>query len=204
MDNDSDIKEELTPEVEAIPDEDNALSGASDPAAKIKKLKEALARSEKERLEYLDGWQRAKADLVNYKKDEGKRLADMAQFLGSEFVSDFLPSLDSFDFALHSMSMRATAAGTAGDTAPTAMEQGILMIRSQMLDILKKRGVKPMETVAGEAFDPHKHESIGEIESSEPPGSIAEVAQQGYTLAGRIIRPARVKLAKGTDNLDTS
>ena len=182
MDNDPDIKEELTPEVEAIPDEDNAVSGASDPATKIKKLKETLARSEKERLEYLDGWQRAKADLVNYKKDEGRRLTDMAQFLGSEFVSDFLPALDSFDLALrHEM--------------PKEVEKGIIMIRSQLEDTLKRRGLEVIHSLH-QVFDPSLHEAIGEVESDKPEGTVIEELQKGYKVNGKVIRPARVKIAK--------
>jgi len=170
-------------EVELVPDEEGAMP---DLQARIKKLKADLARSDKERKEYLDGWQRAKADSINYKKEEGKRLDDLIRFAGVSMIEELLPVLDSFDLAL------------AGST-DKGMERGIMLIRSQLEDVLKKRGVAVIQVSAGEAFDPARHEAIGEVESDKPAGAVAEAVQRGYELAGRVIRPARVRLSK-SDN----
>lgn len=155
-----------------------------DAEKKIRAQKAEIERLEKERKEYLDGWQRAKAEFINYKKDEWKRLEDVIRFSSAGLVEDILPVLDSFDLAL---------AGGIGKEA----ERGILLIRSQMEDILKKRGVTQIAVQPGDPFNPEKHESISEMESPHPAGAIAEVSQKGYELAGRVIRPARVKLSKG-------
>lgn len=171
-----------------VPDDDGALP---DPAKKIEKLRDELAYSEKERREYLDGWQRAKADLINYKKDEGKRFEDLMRYASAGFVEDILPVLDGLDMALGSAGTRASAPNTE------KLDEGVRIIRAQLADILKKRGAEEIAVNIGDAFNPAQHESIGEIESEHPTGSIAEVSQKGYALAGRIIRPARVKLAKG-------
>ena len=186
MDDERDITENedghSAEEVEVVPDAEHALP---DMQARIKRLRDDMARSEKERAEYLDGWQRAKADLINYKKDEGRRLEEFMKFAGAAMAEDLLPVLDSFDLAL------AGAPGGAG-----ALEQGMRIIRSQLEDMLKKRGVAAIAVHAGEPFNPEKHEAIGQMQSEYPAGVIAEVSQRGYEIAGRIIRPARVRLAQ--------
>lgn len=169
-----------TEEIEFIPDEESDLP---DLRQKVKKSKEKLAVCEKERKEYLEGWQRAKADHINYRNDEGKRFEDMARFVTAGFVQEVLPVLDSFDLAL-------------GHGLPLETERGILLIRSQFEDILKKRGLEQISVAVDEEFNPEKHESIGEIESEVLPGKIAEVVQRGYIFRERVLRPARVRISK--------
>lgn len=173
----TDVSEDL----EIVPDAEDA---GRDATAKIKKQKDEIERLERERREYLEGWQRAQADFINYKKDEGKRLDDMIRFASAGFVEDVLPTLDSFDLAL--------TAGAGGDAA-----QGIVLIRSQLESMLKKRGVTEIPVHRGEPFNPESHEALGEIASEYPTGAIAEISQKGYAYFGRVIRPARVKLSKG-------
>lgn len=136
--------------------------------------------------EYLNGWKRAKADLINYEKDEAKRFEEIIKFGTMEFIRDFIPVLDSFDLALSVLEKEGK------------VEKGIYMIRAQLEDVLKKRGLERMVTSIGAPFDPALHESVGEVESGEPPGTIAEEIERGYLLYGRVVRPARVKLAKLT------
>ncbi|MBI2640937.1 MAG: nucleotide exchange factor GrpE [Candidatus Sungbacteria bacterium] len=167
-------------EIEILPDEEG---DPPDLQKKIKKLKKDLDECEKVRKEYLDGWQRAKADHINYRNDEGKRFEDMARFVTAGLIQEILPVLDSFDLAL-------------GHGLSPDVEKGILLIRSQFEDILKKRGLKQIEVETGEEFNPERHESIGEIESDAPPGKIAEVVQRGFIFHDRILRPARVRLAR--------
>lgn len=171
-------------DIELLKDEE---MGLPDEEGKMKKMREKLRVCEDEKKGYLDGWQRAQADAVNYKKDEAKRLEDLGRFLTQNMLQDLLPVLDSFDLALQSF---------RGSGGGSAQEQGVLMIRSQLTDIFKKRGVTQIEVTPGDEFNPEKHESIGEVESDKPTGTIAEEVQKGYVLAGRVIRPARVRLAK--------
>ena len=168
---------------------DEQEAKAPDLAKRIASLRGDLKVCDEEKKQYLDGWQRAKADFINYKNDEGKRLEDLGRFITQGVLQDLLPVLDSFDLALRSVGGNNTAGGGQ-------LEQGVLMIRSQMMDVLKKRGISQITVEAGEPFNPEKHESIGEIESQHPAGSIAEEVQKGYMLAGRVIRPARVRLGK--------
>lgn len=180
MPDETEKKEDVGEDIELIPDEEGI---PQELAGKIKKTKEELKRCEAERKEYLEGWQRAKADFINFKKDEGKRFEDMARFVTTSIVEEFLPVLDSFDFALQ-------------HGVPKEVEKGIMFIRSQFEDVLRKRGIEEIHGKPGDIFDPAKHESVGEIKSEYPPGTIADVVQKGYVFRERVMRPVRVRLAK--------
>ncbi len=173
----------MNDDIELIPDEEGELP---DLQKKLKKLKDDLRKCGDEKKEYLDGWQRAKADFINYRNDEGKRMEDMARFVTTGLIQDILPVLDSFELA--HLNFESQNLG--------GLERGVLLIRSQFGDILKKRGLEQIKVETGEKFDPEKHESIGEVESDKEEGTIAEEVQKGYTLRGRVLRPARVRLAK--------
>lgn len=168
--------------IEVEPVADNGDTRIGDPAEKIKKLKSELELAQRERKEYLDGWQRAKAELINYKKDEGKRFEEFVQFSGAALIRDILPVLDSFDLALANI--------------PPETEKGIILIRSQLEDTLRKHGLEEIAVNPGDDFRPEEQESLGETESDAPAGTVAEVLQRGYKLRGRMLRPARVKLSK--------
>lgn len=134
--------------------------------------------------EYLDGWKRAKADLINYKKDEAKRFEDIIKFAAQELVRELVPVLDSFDLALESLG------------AEPKVEKGVYLIRAQLEDALKKHGLEKITVVAGEHFDPALHEAVAAVESTQASGTVVEEVDHGYTLSGKLIRPARVKVAK--------
>lgn len=150
----------------------------------IKDLQEKLTACQKERDEYLNGWKRAKADLINYQKDEAKRFEEVLKFGSIDIIKDLIPVLDSFDLSLSVLEKEGKA------------ERGLYMIRSQIEDVLKKRGLEKIVVVPGQKFDPNNHESVSEGESEHPAGSVAEVIENGYLLNGRVVRPARVKLSK--------
>ena len=162
-----------------IPDEESEGGSVAD---KTKKLREELKTVEAEKKEYLDGWQRAKADLANYKKDESRRFDDFMKFAAEGVIFEVVQVLDSFDLALqHEM--------------PKDVEKGIVMIRSQLEDILRRRGLEVIPAI-GQKFDPAYHEAIAEVESEGEEGMVAEELQKGYMLNGKVLRPARVKLTK--------
>lgn len=146
-----------------------------------------LSQCKTQAQEYLSGWQRTKADFINYKNDEAKRLEDMARFMTKSLVMDVLGVLDSFDLACQQIE------GKQGNEQEL---KGVLLIRSQLLDVLKKRGVDIISVHAGDTFNPELHEALGEIESNFSEGTIVEEFQKGYTLQGKIIRPSRVRLSK--------
>jgi molecular chaperone GrpE len=152
-------------------------------------IEEQLAATEKERDEYKAGWQRAKADFINYKKEEETRLQEIARYGSRELIKDLILILDGYDLALR----------VAKGSNEKGIDEGIIIIRSQIEDILKKRGLEKIAISPGDVFDPAVAEAMLEIESEYPPGSVVDVAEQGYRLHEKILRPARVIVSKGQE-----
>ena len=109
-------------------------------------------------------------------------MEDMARFVISGVMQDMLPVLDSFDLAFKNLDK--------------SQERGVLMIKTQLLDVLRRRGLETISLKPGEDFNPEKHESIGEVEAEYPAGAVAEEVQKGYMLRDKVLRPARVRLSK--------
>lgn len=149
-----------------------------------KKEEDELLKCQKERDEYLDGWKRAKAELINYKKDEAKRFEAVVRLANEDLIKEFLLVLDSFELGLASLEKEGSA------------QKGIYLIRSQFKDILKSYGLDEVTVSAGMMFDPNIEESVAEVETGQPSGTIIEEIEKGYLLNGRVIRPARVKISK--------
>lgn len=144
----------------------------------------ASQQLQKERDEYLEGWQRAKADLANYRKEEARRLEHILMASNEQLIKELLVVLDSFDLAIESLEKEEKA------------EKGVYLIRSQMEDVLKKFGLERVVVKKGDNFDPSQHEAIATIESEQESETVVEEVERGYRLNGKLIRPARVKVAK--------
>ena len=157
-------------------------------AADPKLLSEQLADAERERDEYLAGWQRAKADFLNYKKEEMARLQDAIKYGSEDLVKEIITVMDDFDLALRIMKKNG---------ATNEIDKGIYMIRSKVEDVLKKRGLERIEITIGDEFNPAIAEAMLEAPSEKPPGTIIEEIEPGYRLYEKVIRPARVILSKG-------
>lgn len=167
---------------------DIRIEKESDEVNKIKNLRDQLKKCEAERSEYLVGWQRAKADFINYKNELAKQMAELKDFALEDFLREFLPILDSFDCAI---SASATSDVTQVDKK---WLEGVLNIKKQMMDYLKTRGLE--EINVGEKFDLALCEAI-ETEKREDieENRILKVLQKGYKLSGKVIRPAKVKIS---------
>lgn len=162
------------------------------------KIKNELAECKRQRDEYLAGWQRAKADFLNYKKEEAERLGEFARYHQTELISELIRILDSFDLAL--LAMKKTGRTTENNAPPAeddSIEKGIYMIRAQLEDVLKKQGLSRIEVETGTEFNPAIMEAIAETESELPAGKVVEEIEAGYYLYDRVLRPARVKVSKG-------
>lgn len=145
-----------------------------------------FTKCQRERDEYLDGWKRAKADLINYKKDETKRFESIVKFGQTSLILELISVLDSFDLALISDEIKQDKKS----------EKGMLLIRQQLLDILRRSGLEEIKINQDNKFDPNFHEAIGEVQSDKSSGTIVEQIEKGYLLNNKVIRPARVKLSK--------
>ncbi len=153
-------------------------------ASGLNELSRELEKTLKERDEYLDGWKRSKADLINYKKEELKRLEDMAKYATEDIMKDLIAVLDSFDLAL--VSLKSVGNGA---------EKGVQMIKSQLEDMLKKSGLTKINASPGEEFDPSRQEAVVVVDGGES-GKIAEEIEPGYMLYNKMLRPIRVKIFK--------
>ena len=149
-------------------------------------LETRLTDAEKARDEYLAGWQRAKADFINYKKEEMRHLEDVARYGSEDLIRDLISVMDNFDLALR----------TIEKAGP--VEKGVYLIRTQIEDILKKRGLAKIDIKEGDVFDPATAEALAEIAGDKPAGTVVEVIEQGYRLHEKVLRPARVIISKGT------
>ncbi|MDO8559048.1 MAG: nucleotide exchange factor GrpE [bacterium] len=140
---------------------------------------------EKKAAEYLAGWQRARADFLNYKKEEMERIGEFLKYGTEEMISKVLPILDNFEIIESKL--------------PENLKQdenikGLLQIKKQLSDFLKNHGVEEIKSV-GEKFDANLHEVVEEVAGVQP-GVIMSEVQKGYKINGRLLRPARVKIAK--------
>ncbi len=151
---------------------------------RLEELNKTLRQAQDKCEEYLNGWKRAKADFINYQKDEHKRLENFAQFANEALLRNLIVVLDSFNLAI------ATAENP---------DKGLLIIRAQLEDMLKKYGLQPIPAKPGDPFLPEFHEAIAVADAPADapqgtPNAIVEIIETGYTLNGKVVRPARVKI----------
>jgi molecular chaperone GrpE len=161
-----------------------------DPAETVKKLKEQLKSCQKERQEFLDGWQRCKADMINSRKREEEERGEFVKFSKKELLKELLPAVDSFH----------TAFGNKGawEKVDLNWRMGVQYIYSQLLSVLERHGIALVEPKVGEPFDPGQHASVGTVQVAEKEKvhAIMEVVQKGYALHGKILEPAKVKIGE--------
>jgi len=172
-----------TEDEEFEPIEDEA--GSSLRGARVKKLRTELKACQEERLEYLTGWQRARADLINERAAFQKRDAEKQDAFLERILNDILPVLDSFDMAF--------AHKEAWEKVDENWRKGIEHIYQHLLSVLEGYGVRPFMPI-GEIFNPNEHESIDTelVDEKKKDGIILEVRGRGYRRGTSILRPAKV------------
>ena len=152
-------------------------------------LEAELQRVMAERDSLLDRLARAQAEFENARRRASKEQQDFRDYATADAIKALLPALDSFERALHTPSERGTSEG--GD-----FRSGVELIYRQLQDALAKLGVRPIPA-KGEPFDPHYHEAIELVETTDVPDhEILEELQRGYKFKDRLLRPAMVKVAK--------
>ena len=172
-------------EVNFEPDEELGDIGAAQ--AKLKKLKAELAEVKAQRQEYLDGWQRCKADSVNARKEmlaSAERLGARAK---EELIADIIPALDGFDIA---------AGSPAWEKMDAGWRSGIEQIRNQLLDVLSRHGVERFGEV-GDLVDHAAHETAEESDDFPgESGTVAKILRYGYKMNGKVLRAAQIVAKK--------
>lgn len=161
----------------------------------IEELKKKLQECQKLKDEYLAGWQRARADLLNYKKEEMERIGEFVKYADVGLIFKILPILDNFELAAHQNFPSENLSGQEKERINQVI-QGFLQIKAQLQDFLKNQGVEEIKCL-GEKFDPNFQEIVEEIEvKDKKSGIVIEEIQKGYLLDGKILRPAKVKISK--------
>jgi len=160
-----------------------------------KEEKNELTKLKEEKNKYLYDWQKARAELINYKKDEESRLRGVIKFANERLIKELIAVLDSFDLAIQSLE------NSDDKAAKEKYLKGIYLIKNQLEDLMKKEGLEEIKVEKGKIPDLTYEEIISEIETSEfPPGRVVEIFQKGYFFNGKIIRPVRVAVAKQIKN----
>ena len=127
---------------------------------------------------------RTAAEFDNYRKRMDRDRRELAEYTAGEVMTELLPIIDNLERALQAASQ------------DDPLRKGVELIHRQMLDILRKRGVKPIEAL-GTDFDPNFHQAvIHEASAVHREGEVMEELQRGYVVGDRLLRPAMVKVAK--------
>ena len=153
----------------------------------IEDLKKQLEECQKLKEEYLAGWQRTRADFLNYKKEEMERIGQLINYAKEELILEILPLMDNFEVIEKKL---------PENLKKDENVKGLLQIKIQFQDFLKSLGVEGIKSV-GEKFDPRLHEVAEEVETKDKePGTIIDEIQKGYKSNGRLLRPTKVKIVK--------
>lgn len=174
-----DLEHELPAGEETEPARSSSTSAPEAPAApsEIQQLKA-------ERDSLLDRLARLQAEFDNARKRSMREQQDFREFAAADTIKAFLPALDSFERALQSPA-----------TQLSEFRGGVELIYKQLQDALQKLGVRAVPA-KGETFDPHQHEAIEMVATTEVPDhQVIEELQRGYKLKERLLRPAMVKVA---------
>jgi molecular chaperone GrpE len=144
-------------------------------------LAEALAKIEQQR----ETTMRALADADNARKRAQAEVASAHKYGLERFAENLLPVMDSLEAALANES-----------ASPQALREGVELTLRQLSSALEKARIAPINPVAGERFDPNRHQAMAAVEAQAEPNTIVAVMQKGYSLHDRILRPALVTVAK--------
>lgn len=167
--------------------QDKQENGSKPAVQGVEDLKKKLEECQQLRDEYLAGWQRARADFLNYKKGGMEKLGEILKYANESLILKILPILDNFEKAEKEI---------PDNKKNDKFLAGVLQIKTQFQDFLKSQGAEKIKTI-GEKFNPNFQEIVEEVEKKGvESGIVLEEVQQGYKLHGKVLRPAKVRVAK--------
>ena len=142
---------------------------------------------QRERDEYYELLLRKTAEFDNFRKRIDRERSERESAAAVDLIADMLPLLDDLERALDVDADTATAA---------SYREGVELIHRQLLDLLGKRGVSPIDAI-GADFDPHVHQAVAtEAVADHRDGEVIDELRRGYMIRGRLLRAAMVKVAK--------
>src|SRR3989344_2304370 len=188
-DNDIEADKDLDPsQIDEFDGASDSVVAEESQAETIKKLRDKLKKCESEKIEYLTGWQKAKADFINLRKRDEDEKQIFTKFANVGLISELLSVLDNFEHAMR---------GEGWDKLPAEWRKGLEFTINQLHLVLEKNGVSKISEV-GVTFDTNIHEAVGTInvENKEEDHVVKVIFQTGYKINERVIRPAKVKIGE--------
>jgi molecular chaperone GrpE len=168
--------------------EDNTSNPTTTAAEPAPETSTDLVQAQRQRDEYYDLLLRKQAEFDNYRKRVERERQMVSEAAAASIVEELLPLMDDLERAL-----KTEASGDAAE----AYRKGVELIHRQLGEILRKRGVRPIE-VLGADFDPYFHQAVShEPAEGRREGEVIEEFRRGYMLGDRLLRPSMVKVAKG-------
>lgn len=166
---------------EAAPD---TPSSPESPAAAADDLQARLAAAEAEVARLGEEFLRARAETENTRRRAAEDVAKAHKFAVESFAASLLAVRDSLEAAL-----------AVGAPTVESFREGVEITHRQLTAALEKAGVTEVDP-AGQKFDPHRHEAMGQVDGGDP-NTVATVLRKGYLLNDRVIRPALVMVSRG-------
>lgn len=162
--------------------------GEEQPVSEREKMARALEQKTREAAEAQDKYLRTYADFENYRKRMQRELADFRKYANEQMAQELLTVVDHLGLALK----HAAGSGEAGQ----GLREGVELVYKQFRDVLEKFNVKPFVSL-GEQFDPAKHDAVAQLETADAPeNTVAQVFQDGYLYHDKVLRHAKVGVAK--------
>jgi molecular chaperone GrpE len=183
------------PAEELLPDEEEERPEPSE----VEVLQGEMALLEQQLEQMRDRYIRAVADLDNARKRARQAIAEARQQAVGNVLLDLLLLLDNFERA-----METVQPGSDASQETLAIYDGVALIYRQLMELLERRGVRPIEAV-GATFDPARHEAVAELpaDAEHKEGAVALEMQKGYMHGDRVLRPSRVGVAVKASQRET-
>ena len=177
-------EEETTDDV--VYDTDVDSDNLTDPKEKIAKLKKKIKEIEAQKNEYMNGWQRERADFVNFKKRAEEEKKDYVRFANENLLEEMLTVLESFDMAFMNKEQ--------WNSVPENWRVGVEYIHSQLVKILDENGLKEFIPKIGDKFDVNLHiaEDMKPVEKEKEDNTITAVIKKGYIMNTKVIIAPKV------------
>lgn len=178
-----------------LTEEEETKEETVEPSDELAALRQRLEEEQAKAAEYLDGWQRARAELVNARKRWERESAQTYANALADSAARLLSVIDDFERAIRTM---------PNNLSGLTWIDGILLIYRKLQTILEQQGVVPIEAEPGAPFDPTYHQAVThEPHDTYEAGTVIGEFQKGYKLGDRIVRPALVRVSSGPPPADS-
>ncbi|MDE3059607.1 MAG: nucleotide exchange factor GrpE [Pseudomonadota bacterium] len=164
-------------------------------ASKENQLQEEIDRLTEESARMRDQWMRAVAETENVRKRGQREQEETAKYAVTNFARDMVSVLENLKRASESI----PADARAGNELLKTLGEGVDLTLQELLAIFNRHGIERLDPI-NQKFDHNFHQAVAQIERGDvPPGTVIQVMQAGYTLNGRLLRPAMVAVSKQAD-----